>query len=462
MTDEYYSYGCVIDAGSSGSRIHIYQWSSPTSPITKYSSYESSPGISIPDVGLSVVVELISLAESSLPDNVDLSTIPIFLGATAGMRILDPATEASIMSQVRSLLHSSGFMFRNEWARTISGEEEGAFGWLVANHLKNGGIPGEKSDTTYGAIDLGGASVQISFRPDGAILAHLYPVRLDKMEYSLYTHSYLYYGVDQAISKFNEHNLDELSPCYPVGYTDIETGISGTGAWHDCMIKVAGLFDFTYDCHHGDAKIERCSFNGVYQPPIRRKRFIAMSAFGYTWDFLGLNIGPETDDLKTMIKKAQKICSLSYEEQIKYYNELSAEMSPERRTTDIHTQCFKAAYIYHLVHSGFGLPSRRTPIEIYHHINGTDVDWALGMMLVERNKGSCETSGQRSTILKISGPSGIDSSDYKLLFISITPTCIIIACILGYMLVRTRRKYRTLEMRYLYVDQSIQMTRRMA
>jgi hypothetical protein len=274
----------------------------------------------------------------------------------------------------------------------------------------------------------------------------------------------LYYGVDQAINKFNAHHVNKkslVSPCYPVGYTDIATGVSGSGAWHECLIQVAGLFDFTYDCHHGDGKSERCSFNGVYQPPLRSKRFIAMSAFVYTWDFLGLKIGSDTDDLKTMIKKAQKVCSMSYKVQVKYYTEISAEMSTERRTKNIHTQCFNAAYIYHLVHSGFGLPARRTPIEIYHHINGTDVDWALGMMLVERNKGSCETSGQRSTIMKITGTSDIESSDYKLLFISITPTCVIIACILGYMLVRTRRKYRMLEVRYLYVDQSIQMTRRM-
>jgi apyrase len=167
-----YSYGCVIDAGSSGSRIHVYQWQSQplSAPITKYFTHESSPGISDPNHGVAVLLDLIGLARVSLPRSIDLDTVPIFLGATAGMRILDPATEASIMKEVRSLLRTSGFVFRDEWARTISGEEEGAYGWLVANYLMNGArLPGIQSDTTYGAIDLGGASAQISFRPSGAI-----------------------------------------------------------------------------------------------------------------------------------------------------------------------------------------------------------------------------------------------------------------------------------------------------
>ena len=377
------------------------------------------------------------------------------------MRILDPTTEASIMSEIQSLLHTSGFLFRDEWARTISGEEEGAFGWLVSNYLKNGGnLPDRESYTTFGAIDLGGASVQMSFRPSGAVLANLYPVRVDKLEYSLYTHSYLYYGVDQALISFNTNQVDNstlVSPCYPLGYIDPDTGITGSGSWHDCLIQVAKLFDLTYDCYHGDGSIERCSFNGVYQPPLDDKTFIAMSAFVYTWQFLGLNIGPNTDDLRMMAKRAQKVCSLSYNEQVEYYDELTTHIPTDRRTNNIHAQCFNAAYQYHLLHSGFGLPVRHTPIEIHNDIDGTQVDWALGLMLVERNKGSCDLSGQRSVILKISS-SETDTIDYRLLFISITSTCILLMCVLGYLLLRARRKYRLLQT-HSTIHQSIKMAR---
>ena len=444
-----YSYGCVIDAGSSGSRIHVYRWPriEPFSSIKKYSTHESSPGVTDPTDGLAVLSDLIASAQNSLPRDIFLDTVPIFLGATAGMRILDPKSEEAIIEDIRSLLHASGFLFRNEWARTISGEEEGAYGWLVANYLKNGEhLPDVYSETTYGAIDLGGASAQMSFIPSGAVLANLFPVRADKSEYSLYTHSYLYYGVDQANLHFHSYYLNQTySPCYPVGYTD-HSGISGSSSWRECLVHTAALFDFKYDCYHGDGSRERCSFNGVYQPPIGNHKFIAMSTFVYVWNFLGLRTGSKTDDLKKMIKKAESVCSMSYNEQIEYYDDLTVGVPSDSKTRNIHIQCFNAAYIYHLLHSGFGFPIRRTPIEIHNSINGTQVDWALGMMLAERNKGlGCETTGQRSVMLKVD-KSGDALVDYRLLFFSITPTLLLLTFILGYLLKRARRKNRLNEM----------------
>jgi hypothetical protein len=273
----------------------------------------------------------------------------------------------------------------------------------------------------------------------------------------------LYYGVDQAILHFHQSHVDNSSmesPCYPDGYVDAATGLYGKGQWHECLIQVVALFDFSADCYHGDGRIERCSFNGVYQPPLGNKQFIAMSALVYTWEFLGLKTGPETDDLRKLTKRAQYVCSMSYQEQVEYYNRIVGDLSVDRKANNIHAQCFNAAYIYHLLHSGLGLPLKHTPIEVYHDINGTQVDWALGMMLVERNKGSCDTNQQRSIILTIN-QSTSDAIDYKLLFLSVTPTFILVSCILGYMLRRAKRKYKLLEM-YSSLDQGIKLQRRMS
>ena len=72
-------------------------------------------------------------------------------------------------------------MFSDQnWARVLSGEEEGAFGWLAANFIlgtipaphtaaKAGGWP-----QPVGALDMGGASTQITFHPKTEeILANL-------------------------------------------------------------------------------------------------------------------------------------------------------------------------------------------------------------------------------------------------------------------------------------------------
>lgn len=153
-------YGIVIDAGSSGSRIYLYRWPKRhfhtlPPPITQVErealfSEVRTPGISDEkNGGIDCLVELLQLAKEILrglavvsvshhgsllgEEIVDLNSVPIYLGATAGMRILDPQREETIMSNIRTLLRESGFMFRDHWARTISGEEEGKSSLLFAN-----------------------------------------------------------------------------------------------------------------------------------------------------------------------------------------------------------------------------------------------------------------------------------------------------------------------------------------
>ena len=59
-----------------------------------------------------------------------------------------------------------------------------------------------ESQETYGALDLGGASTQITFVPQNQTIESpqnaLY-FRLYGKDYSVYTHSFLCYGKDQAL-----------------------------------------------------------------------------------------------------------------------------------------------------------------------------------------------------------------------------------------------------------------------
>ena len=52
---------------------------------------------------------------------------PIYLTATAGMRLLPPTTRAVVLKAVRDFFRTTPFRFDSDaWARVISGEEEGA------------------------------------------------------------------------------------------------------------------------------------------------------------------------------------------------------------------------------------------------------------------------------------------------------------------------------------------------
>ena len=225
----------------------------------------------------------------------DLQTVPIYLGATAGMRVLAPEKANLIFDSIRTTLRKSGFEFKDSWASIISGEEEGAYGWIAANYLKQK-LAGEDDKTTYGALDLGGASTQISFIPNESILASSFELQLsNKVHYQLYTHSYLYYGANEAISRFNDLLIKAAStkdniqnPCYPKGFN--KNGFNGTSDWNACFEKTLELFDFQAPCYYQDEKPSRCSFNGVYQPTIQQNmKFIGMSTFYYTWKFLKLD-----------------------------------------------------------------------------------------------------------------------------------------------------------------------------
>lgn len=324
----------------------------------------------------------------------------------------------------------------------------GAYGWLVANYLKNSGkMPHNNSTYTYGALDLGGASTQLTFRPTGSILAHQFPLQVDKMEYSLYTHSYLYYGVDQALLRFDNNHVGEsgINPCYPKDYTNHITKVSGASDWSQCLESVAKLFNKLHQCFNGDGKEDRCSFNGVYQPPLENKSFVLMSAFVYIYDYLGLKIGSDTQDLQRLDKRAQIICNLTKSQQRKHYKKRTENMPSERTANNPDHQCFNAAYAYHLLSTGFGMPIVNAPIEIWHHIGGTNLGWSLGMMIVEANKlgWTYKEQGYNPTVhITYNNTANLE---YKLLFMSVTPSFIALSCVLGVLLFRAKRQSRILE-----------------
>ena len=113
----------------------------------------------------------------------------------------------------------------DENARIISGEEEAIYGWTAINYLmgtlyedSRGFGTVSNPSRTYGALDMGGASTQISFfQPDGDVVANLFKMQLGAAKHwNVYAHSFLYYGANEARERLGAKLAVWLPPpCAP-------------------------------------------------------------------------------------------------------------------------------------------------------------------------------------------------------------------------------------------------------
>lgn len=149
---------------------------------------------------------------------------PLYLGATAGMRLLNltsPEAAAKVLAAATRTLTQYPFDFRG--ARILSGQDEGVFGWVTANYLLENFIKyswvGQwirPRKGTLGAMDLGGASTQITFETsspaeDPAAEVHL---QLYGQHYRVYTHSFLCYGRDQVLRRLLASAIQPQPPVH--------------------------------------------------------------------------------------------------------------------------------------------------------------------------------------------------------------------------------------------------------
>jgi len=135
----------VIDAGSSGTRIHLYH--DQTTNIIQ--SYHATPGISSLG-GVEAAKQVVTLLKQfQLPQ----TKMELYLLATAGMRTLTAENQTIIYQAIRKEIEEDALLQQIQVRKleTISGQEEGKLAWIAANWLKNSIF----ANQTYGIADLG-------------------------------------------------------------------------------------------------------------------------------------------------------------------------------------------------------------------------------------------------------------------------------------------------------------------
>ena len=133
----------------------------------------SSFNLSPQKIGNYHLKHLLQLASSVVPKSQHYRT-PIFLHSTAGMRLLTPTEQTLILNNICSYITNNSDFYIPECAshiNVIDGDFEGIYGWLSINSLKGAFDNPEqhdhgKSHSTYGLLDMGGASTQVVFQPN--------------------------------------------------------------------------------------------------------------------------------------------------------------------------------------------------------------------------------------------------------------------------------------------------------
>uniref|UniRef100_A0A8C6TH34 Ectonucleoside triphosphate diphosphohydrolase 2a, tandem duplicate 2 n=1 Tax=Neogobius melanostomus TaxID=47308 RepID=A0A8C6TH34_9GOBI len=387
-----FQYGIVLDAGSSHTSMYIYKWPADkqngTGIVTQHDECDvKGPGISsyagLPGRAAKSLEECLQTAVRSVP-KARHSKTPLYLGATAGMRLLEKANASEsqrVLKEVGAKLKSYPFSFKG--SVILSGQEEGAYGWVTVNYLlenfaKYGFVgrwlnPGKGA---IGALDLGGASTQITFQTDVRAESTDTSMNLTLygQNYQLYTHSFLCYGQDQFLRRLLAHLINGLSSgnvfsssCteeYKTKNIDLQKRVTlvGTGHPQNCLAAVQKMFSFD------KCNFSKCSFDGIYQPAASGK-FMAFSAFYFSSSYV--KALTNISDPRRMKEASQRVCDMSITES-------------EQRCPDFsfHNVCAVANFIQVLLRQGYGFNDSTLPmISFERKAGGASVGWSLGYML---------------------------------------------------------------------------------
>ncbi len=216
-------YALMIDAGSTGSRIHIYKFNNcGPSPAYEYEVFkQTQPGLSAyatnPNAAAESLDILLEEAVNVVPEHLRSCT-PVAVKATAGLRLLGARESEGILEAVRKRLEDRYpfSVVEKDGVVIMDGKEEGVYAWITANYLLGAiGANAIPDSNSFAVLDLGGASTQIVFEPnfaepDSAFVdgEHKYELQFGGKTYMLYQHSYLGYGLMRA--RQSVHRLVEF------------------------------------------------------------------------------------------------------------------------------------------------------------------------------------------------------------------------------------------------------------
>mmetsp|Transcript_4097 Transcript_4097/g.9548 ORF Transcript_4097/g.9548 Transcript_4097/m.9548 type:complete len:465 (+) Transcript_4097:52-1446(+) len=390
-------YAIVFDAGSTGSRIHVFKFNVLPEGLQLMTDtfVQLKPGLSAyagqPDKAAASLKPLMDTAMKTVPKELQDKT-PLSLKATAGLRLLAGGQAIQILDAVRAYLQTFPFKMAPDAVSILDGIEEGAYAWLTLNYLL--GKLGKGPEATVAAIDLGGGSVQEAFAMTEAEAKHAPPYYTIKLrggtsEYSVYVHSYLGYGLMAGRAKIiDEGPKGGEHPCFMKGADSeyVYGGVThkaraqvGPADPQACSSLSLQTMHVSKPCGKEDMPQDHCTFDGAWRGPPRTRSEYYVSS--YFWD-KGMETGIIADPKaitwtatpNDFAAQANKACSkASLGDVGKAYPGLKPETTPY--------MCLDLSFNHQLLVNGFKLDGNK-PLHLVKQImyNGQSIEasWALG------------------------------------------------------------------------------------
>lgn len=435
-------YALMIDAGSTGSRIHVYRFNNcgPTPELEdevfemtakkKEGSGLSSYGADAQAAARSLDV-LMDVAVKNVPQKLRGCT-PVAVKATAGLRKLGPELSDAILKAVRTRLETVyPFPVVSEekgGVEVMDGMFEGVYAWITTNYLL-GKIGGPEKTPSAAVFDLGGGSTQIVFEPTFPEVAgtspeqmeegdHKYELNFGGRKFSLYQHSYLGYGLMEArnsLHKMIVQTMHEANPTstswlsQPISNPCLGAGTSGevnvtmseghalgekltltmagpaSGSPAQCRALAEKTLDKDADC-----KLAPCAFKGIYQPSLERtfakQDLMLLSYFYDRTEPLGM---PEKFTIGELQDLTAKVCGGA-----KSWSSFESIPGAMEELNDRPETCLDLNFMLALLHTGYEMPIDRE-VKIAKKINGNELGWCLGAslpLLSQESGWSCKIS----------------------------------------------------------------------
>ena len=386
------------------------------------------------------LAQLLKHAQDIVPKDAVRDT-PVFLLATAGMRLLGNVERQLLLDQICSYTRAnSDFLLPDcdVHIQVIPGITEGLYGWIATNYLLGSfdapeNVDPGKGHNTYGFLDMGGASAQIAFAPNATEtekhaedlkLLRLRNVDGSPQEYRVFVTSWLEFGVHQARRRYVEAleaasgiaGVRELpDPCLPAGLRTTFDGeiihagqvaelhLLGTGRFDECLRQTYPLLDKDAPCLD-----HPCLLHGIHTPAIDFdvNHFVGISEYWHTThDIFEMGHKDKAYDLNTYQDRVQSYCSQDWSD-----IENGIRQHKWGKKVDTHAAsevCFKSSWIINMLHNGIGVPrvglentkvsSHNGTKELISHgkdkgflpafqavnkIHSTEVSWTLGQIVL--------------------------------------------------------------------------------